>query len=122
MREESDGLSERRAANMLSEAVVRCAINLLLDAAPAGSRVILFGSYARGDANDQSDLDFLVVEPDLKNRRRESVRLRQVLRPLGVPVDVLVVSDYVYEAWRDQPNSVLHEAAREGQVFNHVAA
>ena len=35
------------------------AVELLLDAAPAGSKVILFGSHARGDARPDSDLDFL---------------------------------------------------------------
>lgn len=52
------------------------------------ARVILFGSYARGDAGDASDLDFLVVEPTLQDKFHEMVRLRQVLRPLNVPVDV----------------------------------
>jgi len=56
------------------------------------SRVILFGSYARGDAQEDSDLDFLVVEPTLQDKFCEMVRLRQVLRPLRVPADVLVCS------------------------------
>ena len=93
------------------------AARMLLEAAPEGSQVILFGSYARGDATPHSDLDFMVVEPTVRSRRDEMVRLREVLRPLRVPVDVLVVSREGFDAWKDKINNVVHEAAREGRVY-----
>lgn len=93
------------------------AAHLLLEAAPAGSEVILFGSYARGDARPGSDLDFMVVEPVVRARRAEMVRLREVLLPLGVPADVLVVSRAGFEAWKDKINNVVNEAAREGRRY-----
>ena len=93
---------------------------MLLRAAP-GSKVILFGSWARGTPHADSDLDFLVVEPSLTDPRAEMVRLREVLRPLRVPADVLVVSDKVFREWRDTPNTVIHAAATEGIVYDQVA-
>ena len=93
---------------------------MLLRAAP-GAIVILFGSHARGDAGEDSDVDFLVVEPGLSARREEMVRLRDVLRPLRIPADVLVVSRDTYEAWADTPGTVLYEAAKEGRVFREGA-
>lgn len=93
------------------------AARMLLEAAPAGSEVILFGSYARGHARPDSDVDFLVVEPAVRGRRSEMVRLREVLRPLKIPVDVLVVSAEGFRAWKDQINNVIFEAAREGRVY-----
>ena len=76
---------------MILEQTIQHAAQLFGDAAkPAG--VILFGSYARGDARENSELDFLVIEPELNDKFSEMVRLRQVLRPLRVPVDVLVYS------------------------------
>src|SRR3989442_13742025 len=101
---------------MISEETVQKAVELLKDAA-APSRIILFGSYARGDARENSDLDFLVVEPVVTARRREMVRLSNVLRPLRVPVDVLVASERVFEEWRHIPGTVLYEANREGKVL-----
>ena len=106
---------------MIARQTIDQAVKLLVEAAPPGSRVILFGSYAKGDADEDSDLDFLVVEPTLRRRREEMVRLRQILRPLGVPVDVLVVSRAIFEAWKDLPNNVIAEAARDGKSFTHAA-
>jgi predicted nucleotidyltransferase len=97
------------------------AVKFVLDAAPPGSELILFGSYANGSPSDDSDLDFLVVEPVVTRRREEMVRLRQAVRPLGIPVDLLVVSRAVFDAWKDLPNNVIYEAAQHGKVFTHAA-
>ena len=45
---------------MISGNLIDRAAQTLLDAIPAGSRVILFGSQARAGATDKSDADFLV--------------------------------------------------------------
>ena len=105
---------------MIDENIIRKAARLLVQAAP-GSKVILFGSQARRESRADSDLDFLVVEPKVSARRAEMVRLRNVLRPLRVPVDVLVVSKKIFDEWRETPNTVIYEAAREGQVLNEMA-
>lgn len=106
---------------MIDEQAIQRAVEVLLNAAPRSSEVILFGSYARGDVSPQSDLDFLVIEPQLSDRRNEMVRLRAALRPLRLPVDVLVVSRAAFDAWKDLPNNVINEAAREGRSFAHAA-
>ena len=106
---------------VIDEGVIRQAVDLLLRAAPAGSKVILFGSYARGQADPESDLDFVVVEPVVKDVFGEMVRLREVLRPLRIAVDVLVVSAKTFEEWRDTPNTVIYEAAREGKAYERLA-
>ncbi|MCK4625277.1 MAG: nucleotidyltransferase domain-containing protein [Phycisphaerae bacterium] len=105
---------------MIDEQTITQAVNLLISAAP-GSIVILFGSCARGQIGPDSDLDFLVVEPRVKDRYGEMIRLRKVLRPLKVPADVLVVSAKVFEEWRDTPNTVIYEAAKEGRFYDKVA-
>jgi len=46
-------------------------------AAAQPSRVILFGSYGRGDADSGSDLDIIVIKPHVSNRYEEMIRLRQ---------------------------------------------
>jgi predicted nucleotidyltransferase len=105
---------------MIDDRTVREAVDRLLRAAP-GSTVILFGSYARGQASGESDLDFLVVEPEVRDAPAEMVRLRQVLADLPVAVDVLVVSRERFDYWKDTPNTVMARALREGRVYEPVA-
>ncbi len=52
--------------------------------------MILFGSAARGELTRDSDLDFLVIEPEVENPALESVRLRRVLGDLVLAADVIV--------------------------------
>ena len=78
--------------------------------------VLLSATAARAD--EDSDLDVLVVEPSVTDQWDEMVRLRDALNPLGVPADVLVVSQRTFDYWADTPNTVLYEAVREGRVFH----
>jgi predicted nucleotidyltransferase len=106
---------------MADNTIIARSVKLLLTAAPKGSEIILFGSRSRCDAAESSDFDFLVVEPQVIGRLAEAARLARVLRPLRVPADVVVVSRQVFEEWKDTPNTVIYEAAREGRVFREVA-
>lgn len=105
---------------MADQALIERAGRMLLDAAPGGSAIYLFGSQARGEAGLDSDLDFLVVEPEVEDQHAEMVRLRDVLRPLRVAADVAVTSRRVFEEWRDTPNNILYEAARHGRALHEM--
>jgi uncharacterized protein len=106
---------------MIDATSIEKAAQAILAVAPLGSKVILFGSQARGEASEASDVDFLVVEPELHGRREEWLRLRQTLRPLRLPVDILVVSEHVFDQWKDTPNTVISEAAKEGRIYVRAA-
>jgi predicted nucleotidyltransferase len=101
---------------VINVAVINEAVELLRKAAQP-RQIILFGSCARGDAGAESDLDLLVVEEEVRDTAAEMVRLRRVLSPLRVPVDVLVASAAHFAEWRDTPGNVLHDAATEGKVL-----
>jgi predicted nucleotidyltransferase len=105
---------------MIEDATINKAVELLRQAAPDAT-IILFGSGARGQPKEDSDLDFLVIEPVVTAQREEMVRLSDALRVLRIPVDVLVVSQKTFEEWADTPNTVLYEAAREGRIFHAIA-
>ncbi len=99
---------------MIEKSQIGAAVRALAEAARP-ERIVLFGSYARGDAQEDSDLDLLVIESEVADRAREMVRLRRVLRPLRIPVDVLVFSSDDVARWGDQPGSALYWALREGK-------
>ncbi len=83
--------------------------------------IILFGSHARGEASEDSDVDILVVEEKPADRLSEMIRLNRLLRTVGVPVDLLVVSAEKFDYWRDTPGNVYFEAASEGTVLYEAA-
>jgi uncharacterized protein len=89
-------------------------------AAPKDSRVVLFGSHARNQADAGSDYDVLVIEPEVTDAAKESVRLRAELGDLLVPIDVVVV-DQAHAARRATVRGTLIERAlREGRVLAHT--
>ncbi len=100
---------------MFDEAVIEEAGRRLLAAAPAQTRVILFGSHARGEAGKHSDLDFLVIEPEVENWASESVRLGRTLKGMLVPADIIVVSEESVREWRDVYGTMIHAALSEGR-------
>ena len=106
--------------SMISADTIMQAVRVLVDAAnPA--KVILFGSYARGDAREDSDVDLLVVERKLVSKRDEMVRLRRLLRPFRIPVDVLVVSEKEFNDWSHLSGTAIYWANREGKVVHEAA-
>lgn len=104
-----------------TDTIISRAAQALLAAAPSGSRVILFGSHARGFANPDSDLDFLVVEPKVNNRFYEIIRLRRAvdmaLNNMAQPVDLMVMDSERYVQKSVVPNTIAHEAATYGRVY-----
>jgi predicted nucleotidyltransferase len=102
---------------MVNESVIQEAGKRLADAAGSNSQVILFGSHAKGNAGPMSDLDLLVVEPTLKSRNKEFVRLREALGDIGAPVDLIVVSEDHVARWGKVRGGVIHQALKEGRVL-----
>lgn len=96
--------------------LVERAAELLVRATDAPARIILFGSYARGEPTRDSDLDFLVIERTVDDRIEESVRLRRALRGLGVPVDVIVMDEELVARRVKVPGTMVYRALREGRL------
>jgi predicted nucleotidyltransferase len=81
------------------------------------AQVVLFGSHARGSATSRSDIDVLVIEPEVENTALESVRLMRAVGDLRLPVEIVVVSEREAAEWRDVRGSLVHAALSEGRVL-----
>lgn len=79
-------------------------------------RIILFGSAARSDATEQSDLDLLVVMPDGTHRRHTAQRLYRKLAGIGTPFDLIVATEGDLETHRDNPGLIYRTALKEGRT------
>ena len=100
---------------MIDERKLQEAVQRIVDLAQP-SRVILFGSYGRGDAAEDSDLDLMVIKRNVDNRYEEMIRLRKAVGHIGVGVDVLVYSEREYERRSQVPGTVLYWALQEGRT------
>ena len=107
---------------MIDEKLIQEMARKLAMAARQPARIILFGSYARGKADDRSDLDLLVVEETLDDKAGEYMRLRTALGILPTGVDLLLLSRRDYERRSQVKGTVPHRASTEGRVLYDAAA
>src|SRR5271165_1223756 len=88
-----------------------------LIAAARPKKIILFGSYVRGDATRNSDLDVLVITSHEGGKSsRESVRLGNSLSDINMPMDIVVAPFSRFEALREKLGLIYREADRHGKV------
>ena len=79
-------------------------------------QIILFGSYARGTAGPDSDVDLLVVMPVEGSRRQQRVAIRIALSGMGLAKDVFVVTPEEVERYGDLVGTLIYPALREERV------
>jgi predicted nucleotidyltransferase len=102
------------AGRTLAEWVPDVVADLVEAAQP--SRVLLFGSVARGVDGPDSDIDLLVVLPEAERRRRHELTVA-LARAINAPVPVdLLVTDPAEIAERGDLPGILRVALREGRV------
>ena len=107
---------------MLSDEAVAAAAGRVVAAASSPSKVVLFGSYARGTADDGSDLDLLVIERDVPDHAGEYLRLRMAVGSVGTGVDVLIYTEQEATRRARVPGTVLYWAMKEGKVLHDALA
>ncbi len=94
----------------------------LASAASSPATVIVFGSYARGDATEASDLDLVVVQPELQDKAAEYLRLKAAVGRIGVGVDLLLFARPDFERRSQVPGTLPYWAKKEGKVLYDAAA
>ena len=108
------GIERDGVGLMIDEQVLQQVVKRIV-AASKPSRVIVFGSYGRDNADEDSDLDIMVIKPEVANKGAEMARLHQVVGDVGTGVDVLVYSDEEFERRSRVPGTVLYWARKEGR-------
>ncbi|MCK8825542.1 nucleotidyltransferase domain-containing protein [Fuchsiella alkaliacetigena] len=83
---------------------------------PETELIYLFGSYAWGDPNQNSDLDLMIIvnNSDLKKHKR-SVKAYEVLWDLDISVDVLVYTKEEYKQLLNDEYSFCSHIVKEGE-------
>ncbi|MBE7494481.1 MAG: nucleotidyltransferase domain-containing protein [Verrucomicrobiaceae bacterium] len=99
--------------------ISRKAIQQYCDAIAAAfkpRKIILFGSYAYGTPNEDSDVDVMVVMPKKRFRRDLGFKMRMKV-PATFPVDVLVEPEDRLEARIQDRESFILDITEKGRVM-----
>ena len=99
---------------VLSEDKLRDLVGRIVEASHA-LRVVLFGSFARGEAGPYSDIDVLVVVEQGSHRRHTAQQIYRNLLGFGESVDIVVATPSDLEQYAESPGLIYREAVRDGR-------
>lgn len=80
-------------------------------------KIILFGSFARGEETEQSDIDLLVVAPTQLAPHERYPAVRRLLHDFPAAFDIVVKTPEEYRRWRSVVNHVVYFADKYGRVI-----
>jgi len=80
-------------------------------------RIILFGSQARGTADERSDVDLLVICPIQGSRRALMLEMDRALRGFPFARDLVILTPEEFERDRHIPGTIAKPAAEEGRIL-----
>jgi predicted nucleotidyltransferase len=85
----------------------------------APDQIILFGSYARGDDTEKSDIDLLIIKKGLKNGRKISGSLYMAFfeNEIGISVDLLAIDYDRYIELNNKIGYIYKTIKEEGKVI-----
>src|ERR1700730_4641350 len=77
--------------------------------------IYLFGSYAWGHPDEDSDLDFLIIVDEVEDRYKALVAGYTELSRVGVPKDLLVVTREEFEARSQNVSQFMYKIKHKGK-------
>ncbi len=81
-------------------------------------QIILFGSYAYGEPNKDSDVDLLViVSQSDEPRYRRARQAYKALRGVGIATDVIAMTKEKVKRKMDVRSSLVHRAIHDGTIL-----
>ena len=80
-------------------------------------KIILFGSWARGEATKDSDVDLLVVLPNVEHKRKAAIQIGNTLSNLPISKDIIVTTPEEIEKYGKTVGDILRPALEEGKVL-----
>ena len=80
-------------------------------------RVILFGSWARGEAGINSDVDLLIIADSEMPRYKRSRDLYKMFRPYPFGMDLLIYTPQEIERGKKSKLSFISAVFREGKTL-----
>jgi uncharacterized protein len=85
-------------------------------------KIILFGSYATGNPNENSDLDLLVIKDTDVPRPQRAVQVRKMIYGVMVPIDLIVYTPKEIDESRGNKYGFVFEVLNTGKTLYERAS
>lgn len=108
----------QKNSTKVDEKLLETIVQRILEVAQP-EKIILFGSYARGDATEDSDIDILIIQPSDLPRYKRSTPIRLALRGLFPSKDIVGSLHARGSGRMEDSLNILHRictAGREGTI------
>jgi len=82
-------------------------------------RIVLFGSHARGDNKENSDIDILIIAKNLANERKVTRLLYKALldEDITIPIDFLAIDYEKYNMAKNKIGYIYKSIEQEGKII-----
>jgi uncharacterized protein len=100
----------------ISEELIHEIIRRILSVA-SPDRIILFGSAATGQMNQDSDIDLLILEPAIDDEEDEFVKIRQALRGMGFPFDIIIMAADWFDTTKNAIGGLAYPVNKFGKII-----
>jgi predicted nucleotidyltransferase len=77
----------------------------------------LFGSYAEGNPNENSDLDLLIIKDTKQPIHHRGFEIRKALVGSMIPIDILVYTNEEFEQEKKIKYSFINSAIKSAKVL-----
>ncbi len=85
-------------------------------------KIIIFGSYARGEATEFSDLDLLIVKDTTESFYKRPALIRSLFDKQPGPMDILVFTPDEFDEQKSEINNIVNIAVKSGIVVYEQSA
>lgn len=100
---------------MISRDKIKAVVDQLGSAADA-ERVVLFGSHARGEAQESSDVDLLIIADSDLPRFKRSRELYKLIKPYPFAMDIVVYTPEEIKKGERTPVSFVSSVLKDGKT------
>jgi len=80
-------------------------------------KIILFGSYARGNYNEDSDLDFILIKDTIAPKHKRGLEVRRLFYGLPVSMDIKIYTTSEFTNELLNQFSFLSSAIKESKIL-----
>jgi predicted nucleotidyltransferase len=80
-------------------------------------KIILFGSYARGNYSEESDLDFILVKETTAPKHKRGLEVRRLFYGLPIPIDFKIYTATEFSNELSNQYSFLSSAIKGSRVL-----